>query len=41
MTVLMVDMMLMMIYMMPGVMAMTMTAIPPPGGKFPGRFLPA
>ena len=41
MKVLMVQMMLMMIPMMPDVMVMTMTATPPLGGKFPGKFLPA
>ena len=42
MMVLMMEMVLMIIPMMPGVMAMTMSTIPPPpGGKFPDRFLPA
>ena len=42
MMVQLVEMMLMMIPTMPGVMAMTMAAIPlPPGGKFPDSFLPA
>ena len=39
--VLMVETVLMMIPMMLGMTAMTVAAIPPPGGKFPGSFLPA
>ena len=40
MMVLMVEMMLMMIPMMPGVMVMTMTAIPPSGREIPRHISP-